>query len=84
MAEFLVEFYVSRTNGSRVQLAADALTRAGSALRCVRTIFVPEDETCFLLFEAPSLDDVREAARSAEITLARVSEAVTSPIVTDA
>ena len=84
MAEFLVELYVSRVDGSRVDLAADALTRAGTALRCLRTIFVPEDETGFLLFEAPSLDDVREAARSAEITLARVSEAVTSPIVTDA
>ena len=87
MAEFLVEFYVSRANGSRVQLAADALTRAGTALRCVRTIFVPEDETCFLLFEAASVDDVRDAARHAEITLARISEAVTSPeptIVTDA
>ena len=84
MAEFLVEMYVSRANGSRVQLAADALTRAGTALRCVRTIFVPEDETSFLLLEAASVDDVRDAARNADITLARVSEAVTSPIVTDA
>ncbi len=84
MAEFLVEFYVSRANGSRVHVAADALTRAGTALRCVRTIFVPDDETGFLLLEAASVDDVREAARNAEISLARISEAVTSPIVTDA
>jgi hypothetical protein len=84
VAEFLVELYVSRADGSRVDLAADALTRAGTALRCVRTIFVPEDETGFLLVEAASVDDVRDAARNAEITLARVSEAVTSPIVTDA
>jgi hypothetical protein len=84
VAEFLVELYVSRADGRRVDLAADALTRAGKALRCVRTIFVPEDETGFLLFEAASLDDVRDAAREADITLARVSEAVTSPIVTDA
>ena len=84
MAEFLVELYVSRADGSRVDLAADALTRAGTALRCLRTIFVPEDETGFLLFEAASLDDVLEAAHNADIPLARVSEAVTSPIVTDA
>jgi len=84
VAEFLVELHVSRADGSRVDLAADALTRAGTALRCVRTIFVPEDETGFLLLEAASVDDVRDAARNAEITLARVSEAVTSPIVTDA
>jgi hypothetical protein len=50
----------------------------------VRTIFVPEDETGFLLFEAASVDDVLDAARNAGITPARVSEAVTSPIVTDA
>jgi hypothetical protein len=84
VAEFLVELYISRVDGSRVDLAADALTRAGTSLRCVRTIFVPEDETGFLLFEAGSVDDVLDAARNAGITPARVSEAVTSPIVTDA
>ena len=85
MAEFLVELYVSRVDGSRVDLAADALTRAGTALRCVRTIFVPEDETGFLLFEARlARRRARGGARSRSITLARVSEAVTSPIVTDA
>jgi hypothetical protein len=84
VAEFLVELYVPRADGSRVDLTADALERAGSALRCARTIFIPEDETGFLLFEAASLDDVRAAARSAGIALARISEAVTSPIVTDA
>ena len=53
----------------------------------MRTIFVPEDETCFLLFEAASIDDVRDAARIADLPFERISEAVTSPeptIVTDA
>jgi hypothetical protein len=75
VAEFLVELYISRVDGSRVDLAADALTRAGTSLRCVRTIFVPEDETGFLLFEAASADDVRDAARRAELRYERISEA---------
>jgi hypothetical protein len=75
VAEFLVELYVPRVDGGRVP-------RAGTALRCVRTIFVPEDETCFLLLEAASVDDVR-----AEFPSARISEAIScslSTIVTDA
>jgi hypothetical protein len=85
VAEFLVELYVSRTNAHgvtpgvrRARLAAEELTRAGTAVRYVRSIFVPEDETCFLLFEAASANEVREAARSADLPFARISEAVTS------
>jgi hypothetical protein len=31
----------------------------------VRSIFVPEDEACFYLFQAESVEDVRETARRA-------------------
>ena len=34
-------------------------------VRYVRAIFVPEDETCFFLYEAGSVDAVRKAARRA-------------------
>jgi hypothetical protein len=85
VAEFLVELYVSRTNAQgvssgarRARLAAEELTRGGTAVRYLRSIFVPEDETWFLLFEAASANDVRDAARSAELPCARISEAVTS------
>jgi Nickel responsive protein SCO4226-like len=85
VAEFLVELYVSR--GSTPSVDAGTLTRMGTAVRYLRSILVPEDETCFLLFEAASVDDVREAARIAGLPIERISEAVTSPeptIVTDA
>jgi Protein of unknown function (DUF4242) len=85
VAEFLVELYVPRGSGSGVD--AEVLARFGTGVRYVRSILVPEDETCFLLFEAASIGDVREAARIAGFPFARISEAVTSPeptIVTDA
>jgi len=41
-------------------------------------VFVPEDEACFYVYEAPSADDVREAARRAELPLVSVVEAITA------
>ena len=90
MAEFLVELYVSRTNERdldsvvrRARLAAEELTRSGTAVRCLRSIYIPEDELCFLLFEAASTHDVRDAARSADLPFERISEAVASAEPTD-
>jgi hypothetical protein len=45
----------------------------------VRSIFLPEDETWLLLVEADSAESVREAARRAELTFDRVSQAVAEP-----
>jgi Protein of unknown function (DUF4242) len=82
MGEFLVELYVSRTDGASVEsnaersrIAAEELTLEGTPVRYVRSIFVPEDETCFYLYEAASIDDVREVARRAELPLERITAA---------
>ena len=79
MAEFLVESYVARTDArgvdSRVRCARRAAA-GGTAVRYLRSFFVPEDEICFLLFEAASADDVRDAARRADLHFERISEAV--------
>ena len=83
MAEFLVELYVSRgveSGAERVRLAAEELTRAGTAVRCMRSIFVPDDELCFLLFEAGSVDDVRDAARAADLPFDRISEVTSAEL----
>ena len=40
----------------------------------MRSIFVPEDETCFLLVEATTAFDVRETARRAAVDYERVAE----------
>ncbi|HEV8461906.1 MAG TPA: nickel-binding protein [Gaiellaceae bacterium] len=83
MAEFLVELFVSREDGGAVRrggeharLAAEQLTREGTPVRYVRSIFVPEDETCFFLYEAANADDVIEAGRRASLRFERVAEAV--------
>ena len=83
MAEFLVELYVSRADGAAVEssarsarLAADELTREGRPVEYLRSFFVPEDETCFLLYEAATADDVEEAARRASLPFACVALAL--------
>ena len=82
MPEFLVELYVAhddhgaaRQQAARAEQAATELTREGRPVQCLRSIFVPEDETCFLLFEAPSIDAVEDAVRRAELPLTHVSAA---------
>ena len=82
MSEFLVETYVSRADrlavergGERARAASEQLTREGRPVRLLRTIFVPEDETCFYLFEAVSATAVREAATRAAVPFERITEA---------
>jgi hypothetical protein len=83
MAEYLVELYVSREDAALVehsveqaQSAAAQLTEEGTPVRYVQAIFVPEDETCFLLYEAESAEAVREAARRAGLPSERVTQAL--------
>jgi hypothetical protein len=44
-------------------------------VRCLQSIVVVEDETCFLLFEAHGADDGRDAAMRAELPRGRISDA---------
>jgi Protein of unknown function (DUF4242) len=85
MTEFVVELYVPRRGGAavergarRARLAAEELTREGQRVRYVRSIFVPEDETCFYLYEAGSADTVRTAAERAGLPFDRIIQAVTN------
>jgi hypothetical protein len=84
MPEFLVELYGSQTDtaavahgANRAQAAAAEVTREGTPVRYMRSIFVPEDETCFYLYEASSVEAVEEAVRRAGLTFERVAGAVT-------
>jgi len=85
MAEFLVEFYLSRTDreaaatgAEGARFAAEDLTRHGTPVRYLSLIFVREDETCFHLHEAASADAIREVAQRAELSFERVLEAIPS------
>jgi hypothetical protein len=82
MTEFLVELYVSKTDCAcveaeweRLNRAAAELTAEGRPVRLVRSIFVPEDETCFVLVEATAAETAREIARRAAVAFERVVEA---------
>lgn len=81
MAEFLLELYVSGSDGdavargaARADLAAARMRRDGAPIRYLRSIFVPEDETCFLVYEARSARDVHRAARLAGLPVDHIVE----------
>lgn len=79
----MLELYVSRsaaeaveTAAARAREAAEQLTREGTPVRLESTIFLPEDETSFYLFEATDAEHVREAARRAALPSKSVHAAV--------
>jgi hypothetical protein len=80
MASFLVEAYTPATASireieRRARAAAAELTRAGTPIRYVRSIFVREDEICFYVFEAAASETVREASARAGLAAGRIVEA---------
>ena len=59
MTEFLVELYVSRHDrgaveerAARARQAAEQVSRDGAPVRLLRTMFVPDEETCIYLYDA--------------------------------
>jgi hypothetical protein len=83
MADFLVEVYTPKLDEAalaklitRLEAAVEAMSAEGSRVRYLRSIHVPEDETCFHLFESESAEVVWEAGRRAGLTFDRVAAAV--------
>jgi hypothetical protein len=83
VTEYLIELYVGAADAGaverdaeRVRAAADEETRTGKPVRYLGSIFVPEDETCYLLFEADSADTVRETAVRASLQVEHLASAV--------
>ena len=83
MAEFVAELYVARTDsaaaGRSAELArrvAEEMAREGTAVVYVRSLFMPEDETCFLIYEAASADAVFEALGRASLPVERIVASV--------
>ena len=76
---YLAELYLPATavgalDGARA--AARRLDAPDGSVRCIQSIFVPSDETCFLLFQAASQAAVRAVTRRAGLALTRIVEAV--------
>jgi hypothetical protein len=69
---YLVEVYLPRSradeargSGRRARAAAEEVCSEGVRIRYVRTTFLPDDETCFHLFEASARAAVEEVSRRA-------------------
>ena len=85
MPSYLVETYLARGHAGergarerRACSAADELTQGTTRIRFERSIYVPEDEICFFVFDAPSGRTAAFAAERAELDPIRVVEAVPS------
>ena len=71
---FLVEVYVPRAGeadvreaATRARAAAAEMRRRGIEIAYLRAMFVPEEETCFHLFEGQSDQAVLEASERAAL-----------------
>jgi Protein of unknown function (DUF4242) len=83
MPEFLAETYAPRLapgtaapSAADAALAADQASCAGGTVRFLGAILVPDEETCFWLYEAPSADAVRAAMTRARLRPDRITPAV--------
>jgi hypothetical protein len=80
--QYLLELYVASRStiplqaAARARASANAMSRDGRRVHYLRSIFIPEDETCFLLFEAASPELVAEASRRAALDHNRIVEAI--------
>jgi Nickel responsive protein SCO4226-like len=72
MPEYLVELYTVAGPDS----AALARIPDQTAVRYLRSILIPGDETCLHLVEADSAEDVAEAFEQAGLAADRIVEAV--------
>lgn len=85
MTEFLVELYVSATEVERLtqllgcaEVAAELQRAQGVPVRYVRSILVPEEETCFVFYDAPSREAAGETARLGKLAFVCIAAAQTT------
>jgi hypothetical protein len=83
MPEFLAETYTPRLSPGTpapsvadVARAAEQASQPGAPVCFLRAIVVPEEETCFWLYQAPSAAAVRAAMTQARLRPERITEAV--------
>jgi hypothetical protein len=85
VTQFLVEVFTPRANSGklataerRAMQAASQLSGADGEVHFVRATYIPEDEICFFVFDAPSGRDAALVAQRAGLEAIRVVEAVSS------
>jgi hypothetical protein len=82
MPQYVVERHLPNFTGEMVAAAAKrakqttlAMTREGTPVRYMRSIFIPGEDKCYCLFEGESADTVRQANERAELPIKSISEA---------
>ena len=82
MPQYVVERHLPNFTGEMVAAAAKrakqttlAMTREGTPIRYMRSIFIPGEDKCYCLFEGESADTVRQANERAELPVKSISEA---------
>ena len=80
---FLAERYVSSANpelahldAARASAASKEPTESGKTVRYLGSTLIPSDETCFVLFEAFTAEEVRHLLERASLPYDRIVEAV--------
>jgi hypothetical protein len=83
---YLVERYLPdagtaelRSLADRLGHASASLSREGTPVRYLDTTFMPDEESCFCRFEAPSLHATALVNRLAHAPYARICSAITFP-----
>jgi hypothetical protein len=81
---YLAEFYLpgsASVSGvvREARAGAAQVARTGAELRVIHAIFVPQDETCFVLYVASSAEEVTAAGARAGLSFDRVVPAFTAP-----
>ncbi|HET9114987.1 MAG TPA: hypothetical protein VFN33_02720 [Gaiellaceae bacterium] len=86
MPSYLVETYLARGHEAeraayerRARAAAETSRHEKAHVRFDRSIYVPADEICFYVFDAPSARHAARAAAGAGLDAIRVTEAIASP-----
>lgn len=76
MPSYLAELYLPAASAERQEaLARAARACASPDIRYVRSIFLPDEETCFHEYESASADGLAAALTLAEIRYERLIEA---------
>jgi Nickel responsive protein SCO4226-like len=83
LPSYVVEAYVPRLSREelrsfeqRLRDAAEIVSRNGTPIAHLRSVHVPNDETCFHFFEATSAETVGAAGREAGLVFDRITEAL--------
>jgi len=73
LAPHLTGYEDIRSLAERTRLACTELSHDAVTIRLLRSVFVPDDGTCLLVFDATSATAVAEAGRLAELPATRLS-----------